>query len=49
MLKFNHSDSFVLNATLIYKHEYNEREYNIDIELIQYEICLIHMPTHSDS
>ena len=47
--KFNYSDSFVLSATLIYKCECNKYEYNVNIELIPYEICLIHMPTHSDS
>ena len=46
-----HSDSFAdsFNTTLIIKHEYNEYEYNVDIELIPFETCLIHMPTHSDS
>ena len=54
VLKFKYSDSFVLSTTLIYKYEhnkyeYNEYDYNVDIELIPFEICLIHMPTHSDS
>ena len=44
ILKFNYSDPFVLYTTLIYKYEYN-----IDIELMPFEICLIHMPTHLDS
>ena len=42
-----YSDSFVLRTKLIYKYEYNEYEYNIDNELIPFEICLIHIPTHS--
>ena len=49
ILKFNYSDSFVLTTTLIYKYEYNEYEYNVDVEPIPFEICLIYMPTHSDS
>ena len=47
MLKFNYSAAFVPNTTLIYKYEYNEYEYNVDIKLITFEICLIH--TLSDS
>ena len=47
--KFNYSDSYVLTPTLIYKYEYNEYEYNADIKLIPFEVCLIHKPTHSDS
>ena len=43
ILKFNHSDSFVLTTTLIYKNEYNEYEYNVDIEHSKYVwfICLL--------
>ena len=34
---------------LIYKYEYKEYEYDVNIELILFEICLIHMPSYSDS
>ena len=48
VLKFNY-DPFVFTAMLIYKYEYNEYEYKIDIELITFEICLILKRTHLDS
>ena len=49
ILKFNYSGLFVLSTTLIDKYECNEYEYNVDIELLLFEICLIHKPTLLDS
>ena len=49
VLKFNNSDSFILNKHWFISTGCNEYEYNIDIKLIIFEICFIHTPTHSDS
>ena len=51
LLKFNYVLWFIhtqINIDL-WTHGCNEYEYNVNIELILFEICLVHTPTHCDS